>query len=146
MLDLNDEAQLLRLKTELISNPKLLAYAGKTDADIATLLNTVGASNEKQTGAGVVPTQVLMSCIVLSEWLLLQPALQQRLSFWFSAGSLDTGNSNVREAVASVFGGGTQTQANLLAAVDKPISRGESLFGVGTVVYPWDVGRAKALP
>ncbi len=134
------------LKAELTVNPLKLTYGGKNSVDVAALLNTTAASNGRVQGAGVVSTQALMNCIVVADWLKLSVQGQQQLAFWFSVGSLDTANPNVREAITGVFGAGDVSQTNLLAAIDTPISRGEALFGPGTVINYWDVDRALALP
>lgn len=140
------EDQYPALKVELNTNPKLMAFAGKTDEQLAALLNTVGASNEKQTGAGIVPAQAIMDCVVVSEWNLLLATAQNRLNVWLAPGTVNTSAPNVRTALGGIFGAQTVTQSNLVAAFDKSISRAESLFGAGITVFSWDVARAKALP
>lgn len=144
-MDMN-ETQYPALKSELTTNPRGMAIAGKTDDQIAALLNLAGASNEKQFGAGIVPSQAIMDCVVVGEWSSLLATAQNRLAVWLAPGFVNTSSQNVRNALGGVFGAQTVTQANLIATFDKSISRADVLFGAGTLVQSWDVARAKALP
>lgn len=134
------------LKSELTLNPKAMPYAGKTDQQIADLLNLVGGSNEKKTGSGVVPSYAIVGCIVASEWSALLPTAREKLSFWLASGHVDTSDPDVRTALGSIFGAQSTTQANLVMAFDTPVARAEVLFGAGFEVKPWDVARARDLP
>ena len=47
--------------------------------------------------------------------------------------------------LVDIFGGASQTKANMDAALGRQISKAEELFGVGTVVTTGDVKKARAL-
>lgn len=134
-------AQLVALASEINTDPKALAYAGKNNVQVAAILNTVGASAEK-VRAGIVAVQVLLNAIDGVELDALTTGKKMTLQIYFSGGSVDTNNDNVRAGIGSVFAAGTASRANLLAAVDRSGSRAEVLFGSGAIVQPWEVGRA----
>lgn len=138
-------AQLVALASEINADPKALAYAGKNNVAVAAILNTVGASGEK-VNAGIVPAQVLLNAIDGVELDALTTGKKMTLQIYFSSGSVDSGNANVRAGLASVFAAGTASRTNLIAIVDRSGSRGEVLFGIGAIVQPWEVGRALGRP
>lgn len=136
-------AQLTALASEINVDPKAVGYAGKTNVQRAALLNQAGlVGSDPKINAGVVPVQKLLNSVVGSELEALSSTTKQTLAIYFSGGSLDTGNANVRAGLAGIFGAGTTTRANLVAAVDRQATRAETLFGVGIVLDQRDVSLA----
>jgi len=143
--------QLVTLATEINTDPKALTYlpASKNNIQIASIINTVGASVET-VRAGLVTSAQVMGAILLSELaasLTTQPQLFQFL-YYISSGFVDFSNTNVRAAMVSLFPVGTAptTRTNFQNLVDRPASRAEVLFGAGQIISPWDVGRALVRP
>lgn len=137
--------QLTALATEINTDPKAVGYTpgSKTNRQIADLLNTLGiGTTPTKTNAGVVSVQVLLNSLVGSEVLVLTAAASQALLIYFSGGSLDAGNTNVRAGIGGIFGAATVSRANLLAAVDRFQSRAEVLFGNGIALDQRDVSQA----
>lgn|GEM_PF-6768894 len=138
-------AQLTTLATEINTDPRAVGYtpASKTNKQIADLLNTQGAgTTPTKVNAGIVSVQVLLNSLVGTEVLALSAAASQALLIYFSGGSLDTSNANVRAGIAAIFAAGTTSRANLVAAVDRFQSRAEVLFGTGVVLDQRDVSLA----
>lgn len=133
---------LTALAAELNADPKTLGYTGKSDAQIADLLNTPGASSETIFKA-YTDTADIVACIVRAEWTALAAADKQFLTeVVLAAPKLKTGDSNLRSAVAGIFAAGTTSRANLTAAASKQATRAEALFGENTTVSHQDVARA----
>ena len=130
------------LKDEILKDPRRLGYAGKTEAEVAELLNGVGAGGDAA-ARGPVPAHEVIAATVPSEWEGLAASAKQLYQTIVSAGEVDVSSSNVREAVAGMLGAGTVTRANLAKLGSRAASRAEAL-GLGRVAY-WDVARAKAL-
>jgi len=138
-------AQITALGTEITNDPKVLGYAGKTVAQRCALINAVGGSGEK-INQGIVSAQFIMSQIVETEMAALTSTKLQELLVYVSAGMLDSGNTNVRTGLGNIFGVGTTSRTNLLAAVDRSASRAEILFGSGAFVDTYEMGRATGVP
>lgn len=133
---------LTTLATELGTDPKTLGYAGKSDSQIADLLNTPGASVETIFKAYTDIADVV-ACIVRAEWTALAVGDKQFLAeVVLAAPRLKTGDANLRAAVAGIFANGTTSRANLIAAASKQASRAEVLFGEGATVSHQDVAQA----
>ena len=143
MADLS-ASQLITLANELNNDPKGLGYAGgKNNSQDANLLNTPGASNEK-ISAGLIPSWQVMDQIVQSEFILLTSPNQNLFLAYISAGYVDAASSTTQANFVAMFPTATAptTHANLVALVNRPATRGEILFGAGTIINSWDVGRA----
>jgi hypothetical protein len=136
-------AQKTALASEINADPRALGYAGKTNVQVAALLNTPGlAAADAKLNAGIVKTSVLISAVVGSEFGALTAANQNLCQMYFGVAELDTSNVNVRAGLGGIFGVGTATRANLLAAVDRTPSRAEALFGAGFSIDQRDVSAA----
>ena len=127
----------LALKAEITNDPVALGYSGKTDAQIADLLNNKVRSKNRLT----VTADQLIQAIVWTEWDSLTASQKQQLQLIVGAGVVSVNNTNVRTALLAMFGAGSTTRANLLALAVMPTSRADEL-GFGIVEY-WDVARAK---
>lgn len=136
-------AQKTALASEINTDPRALGYAGKTNVQVAALLNTPGlAVADAKLNAGIVKTSALISGVVGSEFAALSVANQNLCQLYFGVAELDTSNANVRAGLGGIFGVGTATRTNLLAAVDRAPSRAETLFGAGFVIDQRDVSAA----
>jgi hypothetical protein len=123
----------LALKNEIQIDPKVLGYAGKSDLEIANLMNTIGLSNEV-INRGVIPSYEVINATVPSEWTALTTAEKQRYQTLTGAGQIDSSNTNVRATFQAMFGVATQTRANLTALLTKSASRAEAL-GLGSISH-----------
>jgi hypothetical protein len=130
------------LATEVTTDPKSLGYAGKSDYDIATLLNTPGASGET-IFRRYTPLEDIVAGIVRSEYDSLSAANKTFLQEVILKGTqVKSGDANLRASVAGIFAAGTTSRANLTNVASKSATRGEVLFGESTTVSDLDVARA----
>ena len=129
----------LALKNEILNDPETLGYAGKSDLEIAVLMNTIGLSNEK-IDRGVIPSYEVINATIPSEWAALTAAEKQRYQTITGAGQIDSSNANVRATFQAMFGAGTQTRINLTALLQRPASRAEVL-GFGSINHS-DIAKA----
>lgn len=135
------------LKTELVTDPKTLGLPGMDAATAAAKLNEAGASAETKMLETVLPAYKILGATIQAEFDALSATEKQRYSIIISAGLVDVSNTNIRAAFQTMFAGGTTTRANLIALVNRPISRAVALFNiVDLVVFEHDVLRARALP
>lgn len=135
-------SQRTALATEINTDPKALGYSPgtKINKQIATIINTVGASNET-VNPGTLPTWQVTAAIVDSEWTALTQAKKDLLAFYLNQGTVDTTSLNVRNGVGGVFAAGA-TKTALIALVNRSATRAEVLFGVNVVVLEEDVSAA----
>jgi hypothetical protein len=133
--------QLAALGTELSTDPKALGYSGLQNQAAADKLNQVGASSET-VNPGTLQSYLIVDAIVSSEWTVLSQANKDLLNFYLQQPTVDTTSSNVRSAIGGIFAAGA-TRTALLALVNRPASRGEVLFGPGTVITKSNVGQAR---
>lgn len=119
--------QLVTLKTELETDPKALGYAGKTDQEIADLLNTVGLSSET-VNRGVIDSHEVVSACVNNDYKNLTADQKTHLTFITSAGQVNASDSKIKTVFQDMFGPTTETRDNLLALSTRPASRAEVLF------------------
>lgn len=133
---------LVALKSELTNgHPGTGPYSSDNET-AANQLNVVNRTRSKATLRG----SDIYNALVPAEFTALQAAQQARVRDIFHLGdSIDVGpDSNVRSVLLSVFNGGSQTRANLIAAATEPASRANEL-GLGFVT-PSDVADARRLP
>jgi hypothetical protein len=134
------------LKTEMDTDPKSLGYAGKSNPEVADLINTVGLSGE-EVDVGIIDGQELSKAVIISEYTALSNAERQGWATILSAGDgqVDIDDSRVVDQIGAIWGAGTTTRANLLALRKRSASRAEVLFGVGVAVSKFDVAEARLL-
>lgn len=136
---------LAALTTELTTDPKSLGYAALrtagNDQGLADLLNRQGASNETVTLHSMTAA-TFAQAIVETEWagLTVQQCLYQVMLA--VCGAFDPNNANVVAGVQAVYAAGTQTRANLGAALTRQGSRAEVLFGVTYTVTVEQIAQA----
>lgn len=114
-----------KLKSEIMTDLALLGYAGKTDQQIADLLNSVARGRTIQ--RSVIPSHEILEATVPGEWAALTAAEKQRYQTITGAGSVDLKGQNTRLMLGAMFGAGTTTRANLIALQNKTVSRAEEL-------------------
>lgn len=143
------EVVLSELRTEIDTDPQALGYAGKSNFQIAGILNTVGLSGET-IDVAFVSADVIQGAVVADEYLLLLSPQRDLWAAVLSAGNTNLGvpvkNANIRGQIISIWGPGTETRSNLAALQTRPGSRAEVLFGDGASVTDNQVEEAKLLP
>lgn len=117
------------LRNEIINDPISLGYAGKTDSEIASLLNTVPGSPiaGRQIDREIIDTWEILEATVQAEWGALSAAEKQRYQTIVGAGTVSVKGTNVRNAFLQMFAAGTQTRTNLAALQTRAASRAEVL-------------------
>lgn len=115
----------VRLKSEIMSDPAALGYAGKTDQQIADLLNSMamGRSIERS----VIPAHEIIEATVPADWALLLATEKQRYQTIVAAGQVNLKGPNTRALFGAMFGAGTQTRANLIALQSVAVSRAQEI-------------------
>lgn len=131
------------LKTEITTDPKSLGYEGKTNQEIADIVNTAGLSDDK-VNVGVIESYRVVKVLVATEVEGLSEAQRQTLGFIISAGQVDASDTKIQALFLGMFGSGTATRVNLIALAKRSASRTE-IKGFPITVRRWHVGRARAL-
>lgn len=131
------------LKIELTTDPLGLGYAGMNSTVAAAKLNEVpaAASVGRQVEREIVPAWEVFEATAPAEWTALSATEKQRYQTILAMGSVNVKRTNTRNALATMFGAGTATRADLIKLQNMPASRATVLFGE-TVNY-WDVERAR---
>lgn len=129
-----------KLQTEITTDPVPLAYAGKTDQQIADLLNST--TTGRTLPRAQVSKREIFNAIADAEWPTTG-ILQNKLLVLFSQDFVDPTNANARAIIGSIFGPATTSRANLLALANRTVSRAEEL-NLGGPVAAIDVNRAKS--
>lgn len=131
---------LVTLKAELTADPLGRGYAGMSIEAAAASLNTIDRSRQKSRLSGAE----IWEAVVLSEYSARTAEQKSLLNAMIASPSLPIGPAtNTRAALLAIFGAGTQTRANLIAAASETVSRATEL-GLPEVT-PGDVQRARAL-
>lgn len=117
------------LNTEITDDPLTLGYAGKTDPEIAAILNAVNENYEIDREA--IDGQELQMAVVISEYVDLTDIQRMGWQALLSAGSgvIAVADGRVKAQVAAIWGVGTTTRANLVALQTRAASRAEVLIG-----------------
>lgn len=148
-LSLDSAAQLQTLRDEIDNDPQSLGYSGKTNFQIAQILNTVGLSGET-VDVPFVTTGEIQGAVVGSEYLLLTAPQRDLWDAVLSAANTSRGvpidNTNIRGQILDTWDPGTATRSNLAALQTRSASRAEVLFGAGTIITDNDVEEALLLP
>jgi hypothetical protein len=129
---------LAALKNELTTDPLLRNYAAMTDEQAADSLNL----RNRQPDAETLSSGAFVASLVSAEYDLLSNGKKDYCRLIAMAGSLPI-TAQLKTELAGIFAAGTQTRANLLAAVKRTGSRAEEL-GLGRVT-PSDVANARRL-
>lgn len=130
------------LANEINNDPMTLGYAGKSDYEIATILNTAGASGETLFKSYTLVEDII-ACIVRSEYDALAAAGKTYLNeVVLKSAKVKTGNETLRNQIGGLFAAGTATRTNLIAVASRAASRAEILFGEGAYISDQDVATA----
>lgn len=133
------------LKAEIEADPIALGYAGKTDQQIADLLNSLTTS--RTLARTHVETWELLGAITTSPdaWPAVASISESKLRTILGLPFVDASNTNVRAMLGAIFpnsGNTATTRTNLLALGSQTVSRATELgLEAPTAV---DVNRAKA--
>ncbi len=106
------------------------AYTGKTDAEIATLLNTASVNrNRKQ-----LPNKDIIEAFDPAEFAALSQAQLLRLSILLAPDIVNIRSAVVRQTLNDIFPANSVTRTNLVALRTETISPADNLdLGVVTV-------------
>lgn len=142
----------LALQSEITTDPAALGYAGKTDDQIAVLLNTIGSGTAadgksytifRNDIAAKEVVQAIESADFISGTILTQ-LLTSKLQILLSAVPIDATLANVRANFMGIFNGASVTTKNAMSALaQRNGSRAEVLFGTGVTLTATDIGIAR---
>lgn len=133
-------ADLAALRAEIDTDPLARGYAGKSDGWVAdSITNTIDRVVSRATVSGAE----ILNATDDGEYGLLTAAQQSSWLALCGVDSINTASGVAKSLEASLFGGGTQTRANLLALKNSTVSRAAEL-GLGSVNVQ-DVTKARAL-
>jgi predicted flap endonuclease-1-like 5' DNA nuclease len=115
------------LNTELTTDPLTRGYAGMTDEEAATDLNTVYRTLPVDT----VPGSDIFNNTDDAEYGALTAEQQNRWLNMCGVTDIDVSSGVAKSLEAELFGVGTTTRSNLAALKTRDVSRGEELgFGL----------------
>jgi len=117
------------LHDELVNDQLARGYAGMTDAQAATSLNTANRATTRT----IIPAREIIGATVPSEWASLSAAEKQRYQTITGAGEVDASQQNVRDAFLAMFAGGTATRTALAALQNGPNITRAAELGLPTV-------------
>ena len=116
-----EKAQLIILKAELANDPLGRGYSGMTNAQLVTSLNTKDRPHNKD----ILTGQELFYNTVQSEYASKTDFQKLQWLSFCGIGEIDPFNATVQALVISIFGAGSDTVANLVAARVELISRAQ---------------------
>lgn len=126
----------LALWQEIDTDPAVMGYAGKSDGEIAALLNgeTQTVDRTEITGAELLENTDLTELVALDD--------KRTAAYWGLVGMavLDIAvGSNARSILTNLFAGGTTTRANMVAFVQIPIAASRASIIGWARVYVSDI-------
>ena len=128
------------LRSEILSDPAAVGYAGKEPHEIAALLND--PARGETVSRAMVPSWELQAAVVGSEFQALSAVAQRAWLAIVALPEVPVTNANLRSQVAAIWGAGTATRGNLQALETRPGSRAEALWGEGTYITHQQVSEA----
>lgn len=135
------------LRVEIDTDPASLGYAGKSVEEIKALINSAATVNTdpfKRVLRNRVESWEIIGATTYGQYIGLTADQKQLYGAIISCGNVDPSDSTIRTHFAQLFpSGASRTQLEVLQW--RGASRGETLFGGGTVVETWDIERAMAL-
>lgn len=135
------EAELATLNTEIKDDPLTLNYGGKSDPEIAAILNAV--NKDYSIDREAIDGQELQMAVVISEYVALTDIQRMGWQTLLSAGSgvIAISDTRVKAQIAAIWGALTTTRVNLEALQTRAASRAE--VTVGHSVSMFDVAEAR---
>lgn len=136
------------LKAEITNDPVVLGYAGKTDQQIADLLNSL-ATARTLARTQVNTTEIIGAIQAVPPslaWPTTATKQESMLIALLGMPFVDASNANIKAMFGEIFpnsGNTATTRTNLLALGSRTVSRADEL-GLGGIVLALDVNRAKA--
>lgn len=135
------DAELAKLKKEITDDQLELGYAGKSDPEIADILNAI--NKDYKIDREAIDGQELQMAVMASEYYTLT---DKQRDFWqtlLSAGSgvIVISDTRVKDQIAAIWGALTTTLVNLVALQTRAASRAE--MTVGHSVGMFDVAEAR---
>ena len=118
---------LSELKTEIDTDPVTLGYTGKTNDEVADLLNSLSTGRTKDRGS-IETWQILDATDFETDYAVLSSNQKTQYQIMISAGVVSIKSANIKNALVAMFGAGTATRTNLIALAKEPITRAEDLF------------------
>lgn len=136
---------LAALASEIANDPLSLGYAGKTDPQVAALLNLASGAGSAAGFKNSIPLQQVAQAIVPADLLALTSLQLQQLSFImeFSGGSFDASNANTQTLFGTIFTGKTNTITAFSALAAKTLCRAEVLWGSGTIISAAQISQSR---
>lgn len=128
------------LQSERTNDPAALGYAGKTDAQVAALINTATATSVFRND---IKTAEIVGTIVAADFVSLSAVQIAKLQLMLTNGVFDATVSNTRTIFLGIFTGMTNTITALTALAQRPGTRAEVLWGTGTIVTERQCGQAR---
>jgi len=129
------------LRNEIETDPLGLGYAGKSDIEIAALLNEVRDTIEIEVTIPYSADEIV-EAIDPDELAALSVDDKETLQTLLVTGQINLSKPNIRAILESIFPAGTVTYDNLQKLYKRKGSRAEQLFGCGVRVHHLDVARA----
>lgn len=130
---------LAALKAELDNDPLGRGYSGMDDVEAAESLNQRDRNPPRES----VDAGLLMGALVESEYNDLPARGKAYFGLLVAAGTIDV-TDTLKTQILAMFGAGTATRTNLIAAFTRPGSRAEEL-DLGRVT-PSTIADARRLP
>lgn len=135
------------LKTEIDTDPKGMGYSGKTDQWCTDKLNELGASGETIIRDSVSTADIITAIYSdKDEFMSLTQIDLMRINLLSPIGD-SVNPADIQGVTKEIFTAQSHPtiRAALIALGTRSASRAEKLFGDGTIIYYWDVARARAL-
>lgn len=130
------------LEDEILNDPLVLGYAGKSDYEISQMMNDPGLSGETLFRS-YTPAEEIVAAIIRADYDALDdPGRSYLGQVVLKSAKVKTGDATLRGQLADLFGVGTTTRTNLTAVASRPASRSEILFGENSSVNDQDVATA----
>lgn len=130
------------LRSELLTDPVTLGYAGQNDTQAAATLNSLTTGRTRNRTA--VPVQEVFNAIDDGAWPAVGSLSADKLAAILSMPVVDASNTNTRGIFGAVFpnsGATAATRTRLLAIGTETVSRAVEL-GLGPVIVS-DVTKAR---
>lgn len=136
---------LVMLQSEIVTDPAQQGYSGKSDLEIAALLNAVQTSPDYAVVRNDVKPKEFVQAIQPADFLVAETATLMRIQILLMIGdTIDMTSVHMQQVIAGLCGSSSQETKDAVTAIAvRQGSRAEKLDGVGTVATEQDVGNAR---